>query len=83
MMLRNSWYEQTAGKLCKCSKSKKILKNIWLQLKLVKLRRHINKGKIVIHIRLQKNCWTKLDRVIGSGPFSVIIPKLFYIVNSL
>jgi hypothetical protein len=83
MMLRNSWYEQTAGKLCKCFKSKKILKNIWLQLMLVKLRRHINKGKIVIHIRLQKKCWTKLDCVNGSGPFSVIIPKLFYIVNSL
>jgi alpha-glucuronidase len=62
MMLRNSWYEQTAGKLCKCSKSKKILKNIWLQLKLVKLRRHINKGKIVTHIRLQK----KMLNEIGS-----------------
>jgi hypothetical protein len=49
MVLRNSWYEWTAGKLCKCYKSKKILKNIWLQLKLVKIRRHINKGKIVIY----------------------------------
>ncbi len=88
MVLRNSWYEWTAGKLWKCFKSKKIPKNIWLQLKLVKLRRHINRWKdCYLHRTLRRNlllhCWSPaLCNQQGESDFYIYFSHFYWFLPS-